>query len=213
MIELAPRSASPIARFGGQPIAIAAAALVIVVLGSQLYRPVARLYRQRARDRSRGRDPAVAGPRRAGVRTTGREDQGPGSDAAGIDRSVAGGAGSVADRAPPARRAADRHQEAFRAGRNADGSGRGLAAILCQRASLRTLRGSLAAQAVSQGKAPRGEPQPRKARDYRRRVAKVARADSARRSRRAPADLNAVIAASAAPIGLHSAGRRDIFHR
>ena len=33
MIELAPRSASPIARFGGQPIAIAAAALVIVVLG------------------------------------------------------------------------------------------------------------------------------------------------------------------------------------
>jgi len=33
MIEHAPRSASPIARFGGQPIAIAAAALVIVVLG------------------------------------------------------------------------------------------------------------------------------------------------------------------------------------
>jgi len=33
MIELAPRSASPIARFGGQPIAIAAAALAIVVLG------------------------------------------------------------------------------------------------------------------------------------------------------------------------------------
>jgi hypothetical protein len=31
MIELAPRSASPIARFGGQPIAIAAAALVIVL--------------------------------------------------------------------------------------------------------------------------------------------------------------------------------------
>ena len=30
------------------------------------------------------------------------------------------------------------YQEAFRAGRNADGSGRGLAAILCQRASLRT---------------------------------------------------------------------------
>jgi len=34
MIELAPRSTSPIARFGGQPIAIAAAALVIVVLGA-----------------------------------------------------------------------------------------------------------------------------------------------------------------------------------
>jgi chromosome segregation ATPase len=34
MIELAPRSASPIARFGGQPIAIAAAALVIVVVGA-----------------------------------------------------------------------------------------------------------------------------------------------------------------------------------
>ena len=33
MIELAPRSASTIARFGGQPIAIAAAALVIVVVG------------------------------------------------------------------------------------------------------------------------------------------------------------------------------------
>jgi len=33
MIELAPRSGSPFARFGGQPIAIAAAALVIVVLG------------------------------------------------------------------------------------------------------------------------------------------------------------------------------------
>jgi hypothetical protein len=33
MIELAPRSASPVARFGGQPIAIAAAALIIVVLG------------------------------------------------------------------------------------------------------------------------------------------------------------------------------------
>jgi uncharacterized protein HemX len=34
MIELAPRSASPIARLGKQPIAIAAAALVIVVLGA-----------------------------------------------------------------------------------------------------------------------------------------------------------------------------------
>ena len=34
MIELAPRSASPIARFGGQPIAIAAAALVVVLLGA-----------------------------------------------------------------------------------------------------------------------------------------------------------------------------------
>ena len=33
MIEHAPGSVSPIARFGGQPIAIAAAALVIVVLG------------------------------------------------------------------------------------------------------------------------------------------------------------------------------------
>ena len=33
MIELPPRSASPIARFGGQPIAITAAALIIVVLG------------------------------------------------------------------------------------------------------------------------------------------------------------------------------------
>jgi uncharacterized protein HemX len=33
MLELAPRSASPVARIGGQPIAIAAAALVIVVLG------------------------------------------------------------------------------------------------------------------------------------------------------------------------------------
>ena len=33
MIEHAPRSASPIARFGGQPIAIAAVALVIVLLG------------------------------------------------------------------------------------------------------------------------------------------------------------------------------------
>jgi uncharacterized protein HemX len=33
MIELTPRSASPVARFGGQPIAIAAVALVIVVLG------------------------------------------------------------------------------------------------------------------------------------------------------------------------------------
>jgi chromosome segregation ATPase len=33
MIELVPRSASPIARFGGQPIAIAAAAFIIVVLG------------------------------------------------------------------------------------------------------------------------------------------------------------------------------------
>ena len=33
MIELAPRSASPIARFGGQPIAVAAAALLAVVLG------------------------------------------------------------------------------------------------------------------------------------------------------------------------------------
>ena len=33
MIELVPRSASPIARLGKQPIAIAAAALIIVVLG------------------------------------------------------------------------------------------------------------------------------------------------------------------------------------
>ena len=34
MIELAPRSASPVARFGEQPIAIAAVAFVIVVLGA-----------------------------------------------------------------------------------------------------------------------------------------------------------------------------------
>ena len=33
MIDLAPRSASPVARFGAQPIAITAAALVVVVLG------------------------------------------------------------------------------------------------------------------------------------------------------------------------------------
>ena len=33
MIELAPRNDSTIARFGGQPIAIAAVAFVIVVLG------------------------------------------------------------------------------------------------------------------------------------------------------------------------------------
>ena len=33
MIELTPGSASPVARFGGQPIAVAAAALFIVVLG------------------------------------------------------------------------------------------------------------------------------------------------------------------------------------
>jgi uncharacterized protein HemX len=33
MIQQAPRSANPIVRFGGQPIAIAAAALVIVVVG------------------------------------------------------------------------------------------------------------------------------------------------------------------------------------
>lgn len=33
MIEPEPRSASPIVRFGGQPIAIAAAALIIVLLG------------------------------------------------------------------------------------------------------------------------------------------------------------------------------------
>lgn len=33
MIQQAPRSANPITRFGGQPIAIAAAALVIVVVG------------------------------------------------------------------------------------------------------------------------------------------------------------------------------------
>src|SRR6186713_3184418 len=33
MIQHAPRSANPITRFGGQPIAIAAAALVIVVVG------------------------------------------------------------------------------------------------------------------------------------------------------------------------------------
>src|SRR5690242_8825160 len=33
MIELGPRSASPIVRFGGQPIAIAAVALIAVVLG------------------------------------------------------------------------------------------------------------------------------------------------------------------------------------
>lgn len=33
MIELTPGSASPVARFGGQPIAVAAAALFVVVLG------------------------------------------------------------------------------------------------------------------------------------------------------------------------------------
>jgi uncharacterized protein HemX len=34
MIELPPRSASPIARFGGQPIAVAAVALFVVVVGT-----------------------------------------------------------------------------------------------------------------------------------------------------------------------------------
>lgn len=34
MIELGPRSGSPVARFGGQPIAIAAVAFIIVVLGA-----------------------------------------------------------------------------------------------------------------------------------------------------------------------------------
>src|SRR5256886_17602974 len=164
MIELAPRSASPIARLGGQPIAIAAAALVIVVVGVTSI-TLWRAYTGSApRDRTRGRDPAVAGPRRTGVRATGRKDQGSGSDAAGIDRSVADGAGPAANRAPPARRAAGRQQKAFRAGRNADRSDRRLAAILCQRASLRIRRGFRAAHAVRQGKAPlkpEREPQPR----------------------------------------------------
>ena len=56
------------------------------------------------------------------------------------------------------------YQKAFRAGRNADRGGRRAAAILCQRASLRTLGGPRAAQAVGQGKAPleqEREPQPR----------------------------------------------------
>ena len=44
MFEPAPRSASPIARFGGQPIAIAAAALVIVVLGVSTITLVWRAY-------------------------------------------------------------------------------------------------------------------------------------------------------------------------
>src|SRR5712672_965507 len=75
---------------------------------------VARLYRHLARTRPPRLGPPVTGPHRAGFRTAGRKDQGPGSHPAGIDRPIAGGAGSVADRAEVAFRAADRHQKAVR---------------------------------------------------------------------------------------------------
>lgn len=76
MIEHAHRSASPVARFGGQPIAIAAAALVLVVLGVGSI-AAWRSYTGNAPETDR----VVAtwqlqGPYRPGVRATGRETKG-----------------------------------------------------------------------------------------------------------------------------------------
>ena len=67
---------APSRRFGGQPIAIAAAALVIVVLGISSI-ALWRAYTGTAPETDRAVvAPAVAGAHRAGVRTTGRKDQG-----------------------------------------------------------------------------------------------------------------------------------------
>ena len=164
MIELAPRSASPIARFGGQPIAIAAAALVIVVLG------VSSIALWRAYTGSAPETDRVVASRQLQARAAQASEQlvekTKGLEA--TQQELIDQLQMVQDQLQTVRRllAAQQadYQKAFRAGRNADGSDRGLAAILCQRASLRTRGGPRVAHAVSQGKAPlkpEREPQPR----------------------------------------------------
>ena len=163
MIELAPRSASPVARFGGQPIAIAAAALFIVVLGISSI-ALWRAYTGTAPETDR-----VVATRQLQARAAQASEQlvekTKGLEA--TQQELIDQLQVVQDQLQTVRRLlaaqqADTKKLSEQVG-NADGSGRGLAAILCQRASLRTLRGAFAAQAVRQGKAPHEQerdPQP-----------------------------------------------------
>ena len=121
---------------------------------------MARLYRQCAGNGSRRRDPPVAGSGRASLRTTGRKDQGPGSNPTGIDRPTASGAGSIVDRAPTAAFAAGGCQKALRTGGRVDRGGRRAAAILCQRAGVRARQPAHRPQAISESKGGGQEREP-----------------------------------------------------
>ena len=145
MIELAPRSTSPIARFGGQPIAIAAVALVIVVLGIGSI-ALWRAYTGTAPETDR----AVATRQlqaRAAQASEQLVEKTKGLEA--TQQELIDQLQVVQDQLQTVRRllavAADRYQEAFRAGGNADRGDRRAAAILCQRASLRARRQPTAA--------------------------------------------------------------------
>ena len=167
MIELAPRSASPVAWFGGQPIAIAAAALVIVVLGISSI-ALWRAYTGTAPETDRA---VVA--RQLQVRTAQASEQlvekTKGLEA--TQQELIDQLQVVQDQLLTVRRLLAAQQSDTKKLSeqvvNADRGDRRAAAILCQRASLRTRCRFRAPQTVSQGKAPRDqkrEPHPRQAR-------------------------------------------------
>src|SRR5229473_1789128 len=99
--------------------------------------------------------PPVAGTHRAGLRTTGRENQGPGSHPAGIDRPVADGSGSAANRETSARIPAGRYEATVRAGFHPDRVHRSSAAILCQHTGVRAVFPAGDAKSVGPNQSPR----------------------------------------------------------
>ena len=139
MIELVPRSTSPIARFGGQPIAIAAVALAMVVLGIGSI-ALWRAYTGTAPETDR----AVV-VRQLQERTAQASDQLV-EKTKGLEATQQESIHQlqmVQDQLQtvrPSRLPADLYQEAFRASGNADRDDRQAAAILCQHARLRSRR-------------------------------------------------------------------------
>ena len=141
MTDPAPRStAAP--RIGVQPIAIAAVALALVLIGigsMALWRTYT--------GNSPETDRAVA-TRQLQARAAQASEQlvektkGLEATQQEIDRSAPGGAGPAADGPPPDRRATGRYQEAVGAGRRPDGGDRRFAAVLCQRAGDRASGGA-----------------------------------------------------------------------
>ncbi len=167
MIEPAPRSASPIARFGGQPIAIAAAALVIVVLG------IGSIALWRAYTGTAPETDRVVAIRQLQARTAQASEQlvekTKGLEATqqeSIDQLQ-----MVQDQLQTVRRLlaaqqTDTKKLSEQVGTLTEAID-GLAAVLCQRAGLRSRGRFRAPQTVGQGKAPvdqKRQPQPRQAR-------------------------------------------------
>src|ERR1700724_1063786 len=86
-----------IAHLGSQPIALAAGALIVIVLGVGSI-ALWRAYTRTAPEPGpRPPPPPIAGQDRTSLRAACGEDQGAGSHPAGIDRPAAGGPGSVAN--------------------------------------------------------------------------------------------------------------------